>query len=69
MTRVDSSAIDAIGYDDAAHTLTIRFSSGEVYAYYGVPPAVFDTMRSAPSKGQFFSDHVRDRYDYRHLSG
>jgi hypothetical protein len=69
MTRVDSSAIDAIGYDDAAHTLTIRFSSGEVYAYYGAAPAVFETRRSAPGQWQFVSDHRRERIHYRHPSG
>lgn len=61
---VSSSAISSVGYDPEARTLEVEFSSGAVYDYYGVPPKVYASLMSAPSKGQFVSRRIRDRYRF-----
>lgn len=64
MTYVDSSNIEAIGYDDGAQELHIRFLSGETYVYMGVPSEVYDAIMDAPSKGSFLNREVKGRFDY-----
>lgn len=36
LTPVKSSNIEAIGYDDKANRLTVKFKSGAVHDYHGV---------------------------------
>lgn len=63
-TRVDSSAISSVGYDERTSLLEVEFRSGAVYDYYDVPAKVWKDLQKAPSKGQFISRHVRDQYDF-----
>jgi hypothetical protein len=60
-----STAIEHIGYDEAARELHVTFVRGATYTYYAVPWEVFAAFRAASSKGQFFSSRIRDRYDFR----
>jgi hypothetical protein len=64
MIFVDSSNIEAIGYDDGAQELHVRFLTGETYVYSGVPREVFDAMMNAPSKGSFLNREVKGVYVY-----
>jgi len=65
MPLVSSSAIDRIEYDPSRRLLSIWFrETGGPYAYYEVPPQVFDELLRADSKGAYFSDHIRDRYRF-----
>jgi hypothetical protein len=75
MLGVQSSNVHSIGFrwNDAAPnrgTLMVRFlhkvkgqpaGAGSLYEYSGVHPSVFDTMRSAASKGKFVWDRLRIR--------
>lgn len=64
-----STAISRIEYAPETEALDIRFrDSGELYRYYGVPARVYDAFRKATSKGRFFNSHIRDRYDFAHIS-
>jgi hypothetical protein len=65
MPPVTSEAIAQIEYDADAATLFVRFTSGEWYAYLGVPAPVHAAFVAAESKGRFFQDHIRDRYPHR----
>lgn len=65
MVQVESEAIDEIDYDSAQSILSVRFSHGGWYRYFGVPPEIFNAFVSADSHGRFFHEHVRDRYPYR----
>ena len=68
MQPVDSSSIDAIGYDAEAQELHVRFlESGETYVYAGVPELVWRQLLHAPSKGTFVNDRIRDAYPFRDL--
>lgn len=62
MIRVFSSAIAAVGYDPLTQRLKIRFVQGHAYDYFGVPQHVHDGLMQAPSIGQYYNDHIRDRY-------
>jgi lysyl-tRNA synthetase class 2 len=64
MYDVDSSAIDAIGYDLANSALLIRFMSGGTYRYNHVAPGTFVELLNAPSKGSYYHAHIKDAYGY-----
>jgi hypothetical protein len=66
--NVQSSSLDAVGYEDAASTLGARFKNGTEYEYYGVPEAVFAGILSAPSAGRYFDQYVKKAgYRYRQV--
>lgn len=65
MERVDSSSIEAIGYDPATSELHVRFHSGGTYVYVDVPATTFDAFITAPSIGRYFVLFVRPYYEYR----
>ncbi|WP_108813544.1 KTSC domain-containing protein [Loktanella sp. Alg231-35] len=57
---MNSSAIGQIEWSNG--TLSIWFHDSGKYDYYGVPQSVYDAFLNSSSKGQFFNDHIRDRY-------
>lgn len=68
MEFVDSSNIEAIGYDPDSQELHVRFlRSGEVYVYYGVEDWVFQEFRYAESKGGYLNNSIKGRYQYGKL--
>lgn len=63
MHYVDSSNIEAIGYDPASLELHVRFlKSGATYAYYGVEEWVFQELMRADSKGTYLNTNIKGRY-------
>jgi hypothetical protein len=54
--------IDRIAYDEDQGALSIWFRATGRYIYYGVPKAVYDALRSAPSAGRYFNDCIKRRY-------
>lgn len=64
----DSEAIGKFAYDLDTLRLMIFFKSGGVYEYQGVPRAIFDGFRAAPSKGQYFHGVIRQQFSGRALS-
>jgi len=62
MISVNSRAIRAIGYDQPAQRLRITFEQGDSYDFCGVPVHVYEGLMRAPSKGAYYNDHIRDRY-------
>lgn len=61
---VNSSCIDAITYNFNNWELQIRFVSGLVYKYYQIEPLLYEQFCTAHSKGQFFNQRIKDRYNY-----
>lgn len=64
MTYVDSSNIEAIGYDDNTQELHVQFLSGGYYIYHDVPRQIFDNLMSAPSKGSFLNREIKRVYQF-----
>ena len=63
MLYVQSSAMSKVEWSEG--TLTIWFAQGKSYNYYGVPESVYLGLLRATSKGEYFNDHIRDRYSDR----
>lgn len=64
MPYVHSTAIQRIEYEAATRRMHIWFTAtGGPYTYYGVPEGVYEAFLAASSKGTFFADHIRDRYN------
>jgi KTSC domain-containing protein len=59
-----SSVIRSFAYHSARRELEITFQTGRHYVYEDVPPEIYDAMRKAFSKGEFFNEHIRDRYSF-----
>jgi len=64
MIYVDSSNIEAIGYDPNAQELHVQFLSGITYVYYNVPENVYEEIMDAPSKGSYFNRIIKGVYEY-----
>lgn len=65
MEYVDSSNIEAIGYDAEGRELWVRFTSGGTYVYSDVPPATYNDIMHADSKGSYLNREVKPNYSYR----
>ena len=61
-TRLSSSMIDRICYDDGERSLDIWFRETGRYVYYDVPAEVYDGLRAAPSAGRYFNESVKGRF-------
>jgi hypothetical protein len=58
---VESSSIASIGYDPASKVLEIEFKeSGEVYRYFDVPRAEYETFLQAPLKGGYLNQQFNE---------
>ncbi len=64
MIYVDSSNIEAIGYDENAQELHVQFLSGGYYVYHDVPREIFDNIMAAPSKGSYLNREIKGVYRY-----
>jgi hypothetical protein len=53
LVPVESSMIQAVGYDPKTRTLEVVFNSGQTYCYEDVPPEVHQELMAADSKGQY----------------
>lgn len=64
MTFVESSLIQAVGYDAERRLLEVAFTSGRVYWYAEVPAETYEGLMAAESKGEYFLAHIRDVFAY-----
>lgn len=62
MIRVSSSAISSIGYDPDTQGMRVRFTSGNTYNFCRVPLDVYERFMKSSSKGTFYNDRVRGRF-------
>ena len=68
MQMIDSTMIEAVGYEPDTQQLHVRFAkSGDTYVYYAVEEWVFSGMLESESKGQYFNATVRDAYQFEKL--
>ncbi|MEB3213696.1 MAG: KTSC domain-containing protein [Leptolyngbyaceae bacterium] len=65
MHFVESSMIQAFGYDKDSQTLVVIFNSGKTYQYFEVPAEVYEDLLEADSKGSYMRSFVIDYYPYR----
>jgi lysyl-tRNA synthetase class 2 len=61
--RLDSSAIEAVRYDQNKQTLDVEFREGDSYRYMHVPKFVYRELLNAESAGAFWNA-VKDQFKY-----
>jgi hypothetical protein len=59
---VRSSVISSVAYSRSKGLLEIEFSNGNRYRYRGVPDTVYEELMTAPSRGHYFLERIRDAY-------
>ena len=64
---VSSSNIESIGYDLDSSILEISFLNSGIYQYYNVPEIIYDGIMSAGSKGSYFHQNVKGKYQYKKI--
>jgi hypothetical protein len=64
MITVSSSNLKGVGYEPGDSSLVVHFMNGTLYKYLRVPQATFDALMRAPSKGRFFNDNIKDKFQF-----
>ena len=59
---VESSNLATVGFSDGV--LEIEFRHGGVYQYFNVLASVYEALMSAESKGKYFYQFIRDKYEF-----
>lgn len=59
---VASTWITELVYSRARKTLTMTLNNGKQYSIPGISRQSFDRWKAAPSKGQYFHQNIRDRF-------
>ena len=68
MIHVDSSSIEAIGYDESTQELHIKYlKSGETYVYNAVEQWRFDELMRTDSKGQYVNAEIKPNHTFSKL--
>lgn len=57
-----NSWVRSAGYDAATRLMEVNLN-GHIYTYNDVPPSVYEGLRRAESKGGFYNQHVKNKYD------
>lgn len=65
MIPVTSSNISSIGYENG--TLYVKFNSGGLYTYSGVPESEYRALMSAPSHGKYLAAYIKNSYPYTRI--
>lgn len=68
MTFVDSTNIEAVGYDSSTQELHIKFlKTGITYVYYSVEEWRFDELMRSDSKGRYVNIEIKPNYQCAQL--
>lgn len=57
----------AIAYNHDWQHLYLKFCSGDVYCYRGVPVERYEGLLAADSKGKYVRAHILNRYAYQRI--
>ena len=61
---VSSTTLASVAYDRARELLELEFCSHAVYRYFGVPAEVHRGLLGSSSKGAYFNEVIRNRYQF-----
>jgi len=64
---VPSKMLAAVAYDRAWQQLYLKFRSGEIYGYRGVPVQQYQELLAAASKAKYFPARILNRYPYQRI--
>ncbi len=63
-----SAAIAGYEYDAVNEILTVRYHSGRIYNYLGVPERVYQQLRATMVKGIFFNRNIKGKYRFEEIT-
>ncbi|MGD2183128.1 lysine--tRNA ligase [Lusitaniella coriacea] len=64
LLKSTSVAIQSVDYDEEKKILRVDFNNGGIYQYNDIPGSVYKELKEAPSVGQYFNTHIRDKYGF-----
>lgn len=64
---VESSNVEAIGYNQETQVLRIWYLNGGVYDYLNVPEIEFETLKQSPSVGSYLARNIKGSYSYQRV--
>ena len=67
MKFVNSSTIESIGYDNQNQIVFLRFLTGSLYVYKGVPEHEYNNLIDAPSCGSYLHYNYKNVYPYERI--
>lgn len=62
-----SKMLAEASYNEVWQQLYLRFHSGDVYCYRGVPAECFRELLEAKSMGRYFREHIRNCFPYQRI--
>lgn len=60
---VESTWISSVSYNRPNKILTLVTNVGSTYKIANVPRSFFDKWKNSPSKGKFYHENVKDRFN------
>jgi len=66
-TKVKSSNLHSYAYSSLSKVLEVKFKSGAVYQYTGVPKHIWNALKAASSHGSYFYHNIRTSFPYRRV--
>lgn len=63
--QINSSLVKSAAYYPTINILQITFPSGEVYAYFNVPPKTYLDLATSESKGKYFHKSIINKFPYK----
>jgi len=67
-TNIESTLINKIDYKPSELSLVVAFSNGSQYEYKQVSNYIFEELDKAESKGKYFHDKIKDKFEYMKLT-
>jgi tetratricopeptide (TPR) repeat protein len=67
MISVVSSNLRTIGYDSRLQILYVEFINSGMYSYYDVPIDIFENLSNATSKGKYFYNKIKNKFEYNEI--
>jgi KTSC domain len=67
MHYVDSSNVEAVGYDPVEREVYVRFRNGRTYAYGDADETTFEELRAAASVGSYLNRVLKPGFPCREL--
>jgi hypothetical protein len=61
---VRSTMLAAVAYDHDWRQLHLKFNSGDIYCYRGVPCERWEGLLAAGSKGTYVRQHILNHYPF-----
>ena len=62
---VESRVFTAAAYRDDARQLYLRFRDGDIYRFFKCSMSVYREFLTADSKGEYFSQHIRNQFRHQ----